>query len=720
VNNHITNPGEKQRWDQGDLRVDYNWNEKNTIFGRYSRQDTVTTRPSTFAPVTLPGITGPVSLGNEDTFAGSSDLHAYHSVLNWVRTLTPTFIMEARMGFNRFALNFLQEGAAPGAQLGEKLGVRGSNQGPNSDGIPIFSPAGYTGIGQTRSLPIIRIENTYHPGVNFTNLRGRHTIKYGADLRRRQVTQYQTNRGNGRFNFGRTFTDNPNNANATGDAMAALILGTANTIEQDFTLFAPGIRIWESNFFVQDDWRVNDRLAINFGVRYEYDTPSTEVTNRWTNYDVVQAKLLISGFNTDSRTGVNGDRNNFAPRLGFAYKIRPGTILRGGAGIFYNPAGSEAVMLRRHRQLPFGPINVIDINQFVANPRRVSDGLPPIPSLNFASAVANPVGNFLAVDPNFRSGIAQQYNLQIQHQLPKDLVFKVGYVGNMGRRLENVYNYNQPIPGAGAPAPRRPLFAQAPGIVNVDFNVSDGLSSYHSLQTTIERRFANGVGFLTAFTWAHSIDNVANQFGGADNGPIPQDRRFRNADRGTSGHDIQRRLVHSMNYELPFGQGRKFSAGNKLLNNIIGNWDTNLIVAAQSGLPFTPVLGTSVSNAGGSRPDRYKSGTIDNPSIARWFDTSFGTAAGGAAWGAPTIFTFGNSARNILRGPGRTNVDFSLFKNFLITENWKLQFRTEIFNLFNHAQFDLPNPNVGTPNAGIITGIVGTPRQMQFALRLSF
>jgi hypothetical protein len=720
VNNHITNPGEKQRWDQGDLRIDYNWNEKNTIFGRYSRQDTVTTRPSTFAPVTLQGITGPVSLGNEDTFAGSSDLHAYHSVLNWVRTLTPTFIMEARMGFNRFALNFLQEGAAAGAQLGEKLGVRGSNQGPNSDGIPIFSPAGYSGIGQTRSLPIIRIENTYHPGVNFTNLRGRHTIKFGADLRRRQVTQYQTNRGNGRFNFGRTFTDNPNNANATGDAMAALILGTANTIEQDFTLFAPGIRIWESNYFFQDDWRVNDRLALNFGVRYEYDTPSTEVTNRWTNYDVVQAKLLISGFNTDSRTGVNGDRNNFAPRLGFAYKIRPGTILRGGAGIFYNPAGSESVMLRRHRQLPFGPINVIDINQFVANPRRVSDGLPPIPSLNFEAAVANPVGNFLAVDPNFRSGIAQQYNLQIQHQLPKDLVFKIGYVGNMGRRLDNSYNFNQPIPGAGAPAPRRPLFAQAPGIVNVDFNVSDGLSSYHSLQTTIERRFANGIGFLTAFTWAHSIDNVANQFGGADNGPIPQDRRFRNNDRGTSGHDIQRRLVHSMNYELPFGQGRKFSAGNKLLNNIIGNWDTNLIVAAQSGLPFTPVLGTSVSNAGGSRPDRYKSGTIDNPTIARWFDTSFGTAAGGAAWGAPTIFTFGNGARNILRGPGRTNVDFSVFKNFLITENWKLQFRTEIFNLFNHAQFDLPNPNVGTPNAGIITGIVGTPRQMQFALRLSF
>ncbi|MFN8942275.1 MAG: carboxypeptidase regulatory-like domain-containing protein [Acidobacteriota bacterium] len=720
INNQITNPGEKQRWDQGDARIDWNWNEKNTVFGRFSRQDTTTTRPSTFAPVRLTGIDTPVSLGNEDTFAGDSALKAYHSVLNWVRMITPTFIMEARMGFNRFALNFVQEGASPGAQLGEKLGVRGSNQGPNSDGIPIFSPAGYTGIGQTRSLPIIRIENTYHPGVNFTNLRGRHTLKFGTDFRRRQLTQYQTNRGNGRFNFGRTFTDNPNNAAATGDAMAALLLGTASVIEQDFTLFAPGIRIWESNFFFQDDWKVNDRLTLNFGVRYEYDTPSTEVTNRWTNFDPVAGRLLISGFNTDAATGVVGDRNNFGPRLGFAYKLRAGTILRGGAGIFYNPAGSEGVMLRRHRQLPFGPINAIDINQFVANPRRVADGLPPIPSLNFQAAVANPVGNFLGVDTRFRSGMAQQYNLQLQQQLPKELVFKVGYVGNMGRRLDSSFNFNQPIPGPGAPAPRRPLIGLAPGVINLDYNVSDGLSSYHSLQSTIERRFASGLGFLFAYTWAHSIDNVPNQFGGADNGPIPQDRRFRNVDRGTSGHDIQHRAVYSMNYELPFGQGRKFSTGSKVLNNIIGNWDTNLIVAAQTGLPFTPVLANSVSNAGGSRPDYYRNAKLDNPTIARWFDTTIGAPGSGSAWGTPTIFTFGNGGRNILRGPGRTNVDFSIFKNFIFRENWKLQFRTEMFNLLNQAQFDLPNPNVGNPNAGIITSIVGNPRQMQFALRLSF
>jgi hypothetical protein len=720
ANNHTSTPKERQNWDQGDGRIDWNWSERNTVFGRYSQQNTATTRPSTFAPVTLPGIDTPVSLGNEDTFAGTSSLKAYHSVLNWVHTFTPTFIMETKMGFNRFNLLFLQEGASPGAQLGEKLGVRGSNQGPNSDGIPIFSPAGYTGIGQTRSLPIIRIENTYQPAVNLTKLAGPHTIKFGADFRRRQVTQYQTNRGNGRFNFGRTFTDDPNNTATTGDAMAAFLLGTANTIEQDFTLVTPAIRIWEANGYIQNDWRATRSLTLNIGLRYEFDTPPTETHDDWTNFDVVTGKLLIAGFNTDSATGVTADKNNFAPRFGFAWQAHSGTVLRGGYGIFYNPAGSESVLLRRHRQLPFGPINVIDINQFVNNPRRVNDGLPPIPNLDPNVVANNPVGNMLAVDPRFRSGYAQQFNLQIQQQLPASLVLKTAYVGNLGRRLDTVYNFNQQVPGSAAPATRRPLFAIAPGVVNVDYNVSDGKSAYHSWQTSLERRFSSGLGFLASYTWGHSIDNVPNQFGGADNGPIPQDRRYRNLDRGTSGFDIKHRFVYAMNYSLPFGKGRRWASDSTALNLIVGGWDTNLIFTKQSGLPFTPVLATSVSNAGGSRPDRYKEGTIDNPSPSRWFDTSFGTPASGAAWGTPAQFTFGNAGRNILRGPGRTNIDYSLFKDFSPLESLRVQFRAEVFNLFNTPQFDLPNPTIGNPNAGTITAIVGNPRQIQLGLRLSF
>jgi outer membrane receptor protein involved in Fe transport len=717
VANQTTNPKDKQRWNQGDVRIDWNWNEKNNVFGRFSRQDTVTTRPSTFAPVNLDGV-GAVSLGNEDTFAGDSSLKSYNSVLTWIHTFTPTLIMDAKMGFNRFNLLFLQEGATVGAQLGEKLGVRGSNQGPLSDGIPIFSPAAYTGIGQTRSLPIFRIENTFHPRVDFTNLRGPHSLKFGLEARRRQITQYQTNRGNGRFNFARTFSDNPNATANTGDAMASFLLGTASTIEQDFTLVFPGFRQTEWALYFQNDWKVNDRLTLNLGIRYEYDTPVVEVANRQTNFDVVTGKLLIAGFNTDAATGVKADRNNLAPRFGFAYRLRGGTVIRGGMGLFYNPAGSENVYMRRHRQLPFGPINAEDINQFNPNPRRVQDGLRPIPNLEFNSVANNPEGGMLSVVPNFRSGYTPQYSFQIQQPLPRDLVFKVGFVGNLGRRLDTTHDFNQPAPGPGAPGPRRPLIQIAPRVVGVTYMTSDGLSNYNSLQASLERRFANGAGFLTAYTWSHAIDNVANAFGGADNGPLPQDRRCRNCDRGNSGFDIRHRLTHSMNYSLPFGKGRKFNIGNKAVDGILGGWDTNLIFTSQTGLPFTPVLATSVSNAGGSRPNRMKVGTRSNPDPFLWFDTSFNSPD--AAWGVPAQFTFGNSARNVLYGPGRINFDWSVFKDFSFTERWKLQFRTEIFNLFNTPQFDLPNPSIGNPNAGRITSIVGNPRQVQFALRFAF
>lgn len=716
--NHVTNPKEAQRWNQGDVRLDWNWNASNTVFGRFSRQDTVTTRPSTFPNSTIPGFDGAVGLGNEDTFAGDSALKAYNSVLSWIRTFTPTFIMEAKMGFNRFNLDFKQEGAAEGAALGDKLGVPRANQGPRSDGIPIFSPSGFTGIGQTRSLPIVRIENAFHPRVDFTNIRGGHTIKFGMEARRRQITQYQTNRGNGRFNFSNTFVNNPNQTANTGDPMASFLLGTASTIEQDFTLVFPGFRQTEWNMYVHNDWRVSNWLTLNVGLRYEYDTPLVEVADRQTNFDVVTGKLLIAGFNTDRATGVRPDRNNLAPRFGFAMRVRPGTVLRGGYGIFYNPAGSENVYMRRHRQLPFGPINVVDINQFVSNPRRVQEGFDPIPLLDFDIVANNPQGGMLAVTPNFRSGYTQQYTLQIQQQMPKDMVVKVGFVGNVGRRLDTTHDFNQPVPGPGAPAPRRPLNSIAPGVVGVTYMTSEGNSNYNSLQASLEKRFAGGLGFLTAYTWAHSIDNVANAFGGAANGPLPQDRRCFSCDRASSGFDIRHRLTNSMNWALPFGKARKWDLGSPVANSIFGGWDTNLIFTSQTGLPFTPTLQASVSNAGGSRPDRLGQGTIANPDPARWFDTSFNTA--GAAWGVPQQFTFGNAGRNILYGPGRINFDWSAFKDFSPSESWRLQFRAEIFNLFNTPQFGLPNAAIGNPNAGLITGIVGNPRQVQLGLRFTF
>ena len=718
VNNHTSILKEKQMWNQGDGRGDWNVSEKDFVFGRYSRQDTTTTKPSTFPNVSLPGLDQPVGLGNEGTFAGDSALVAHHAVLSWTRTITPTFLMDAKMGFNRFNLDYRQEGAVEGARLGEKLGVPNANQGPQANGIPITGMSGYQGIGQTRSLPILRVENTYHPTVTFTNLRGRHTFKYGLDLRRRQLSQFQTNRGSGRFNFDPTFTTNPQATANTGDTMASFLLGTPALIEQDFLLVFPGIRGTEWGGFFQDDWRVSDKLTLNLGIRYEYDTPYTEVANRWTNFDINTGKLLIAGFNTDARAGVTPDKNNWAPRFGFAYKATSSTVVRGGFGVYYNTQGSESVSLRMHRQTPFGPIQTETIDQFSNTPRTMSQGFRPLQNLDPAVVTANPTGSFLAVDPNFKNGYVMQYNLQIQQELPWQLVAKVGYVGNLGRQLDYTYNANQPDPGPGTPASRRPLRFVAPNVVDATYMTSDGRSAYHSLQATMEKRFSSGLSFLTAYTWAHSIDNVPNAFGGAANGPFPQDIRYRNNDRGDSGFDIRHRFTHSMNYELPFGRGKHFSIENGVLNAIAGDWQTNTIFTWQTGLPYTPTLNTSVSNAGGSRPNRLKSGEIDDPTINKWFDTSLGTAD--AAWGVPAQFTYGNAGRNILRGPGRVNLDLSIFKNFKFTEGTNLQFRVESFNLTNTPQFGLPNSAVGSPAAGTITSLVGNPRQVQFALRFAF
>ena len=269
------------------------------------------------------------------------------------------------MGYTRFNLNYTQDGASLGAQLGEKLGVRGSNQGPDSDGIPIFSPSGYTGIGQTRSLPILRIENTFHPTIAVTKITGRHTLKAGFEARRRQMSEFQTNQGNGRFNFDRNFTANPNQAGSTGDAMASFLLGTASTIQQDFLLVWAGIRGLETGSFVQDDWRVTGKLTLNIGLRYEYDLPFSEVGNRWANFDVFSGQMLIAGYNSGANVGVRADGNNFAPRFGFAYQLKPHTVIRGGYGIFYNTKGTGGVVLRLERQLPFGPVNTATIDQFL-------------------------------------------------------------------------------------------------------------------------------------------------------------------------------------------------------------------------------------------------------------------------------------------------------------------------------------------------------------------
>lgn len=711
-NNYLSNTVQNQRWNQGDARLDHQITSRDTFFARYSMQNTETQVPSTYPATTIAGIPGPVNLSDEASFAGTSFQPAKHAVASYVHIVNPRMVNELRGGMNRYRLDYTADQYRPGGQLGNLLGVPNANVTPQEQNLPIFSPANYLGIGQTRSLPIFRRENTFQVIDNMTYTAGKHTFKWGVDYRRRQLTIYQTNQGNGRFNFSPALTDSRQPAGSGGDSMASFLLGYATAINHDYTLNWPGQRGYELGTFFADDWRITRRLTLNLGLRWDYFSPYSEVANRWANFNVQTAKIDVAGRNgVDQNAGIRPYYPNFGPRFGFAYQAGEHTVLRGGFGLFYNPTGSEGGSLRLFRQLPFGLTVAISPGD-VTPGTRVQDGFAPLPTINFSLA-DNPTGAMFAVDQAFRPSYAQQFNFGVEHEIaPLQMVVKATALGNLGRHLYNTYNLNQAVPGPTALNTRRPYFGINPSLSDVNYFATNGLSSYYALQLSVNKRLSHGLSALLGYTWSHAIDNVPLEFGGGAAGPQPQDPRYLNVERGNSNIDLRHRLTLSYIWELPVGKGRALLDRGGILNFVLGGWQTNGILTIQSGLPFSPVLQTSTTNTGtGSRPN-----VVANPvyprTLSRWFDPT--------AFGTPAAYTYGNAGRNILVGPGRWNWDMSLFKDFPIRERLKFQFRAEAFNVFNHPQFGLPNQNIGNAQAGQITSTVGNPRQLQGALRLQF
>ncbi|HVX56884.1 MAG TPA: hypothetical protein VHA37_04075, partial [Candidatus Saccharimonadales bacterium] len=624
-------------------------------------------------------------------------------VADYTHIFGPTLINDFRAGFNRFRVDYTLAGTTPNENLGVELGVPNANPNSFQTGLPIFSPGGYFGIGMSRSLPILRRENTFEELDNVTWTHARHTVKFGVDVRRRQITEYQTNRGNGRFNFSTGFTAQP--GQASGDAIASMLLGYPSLYEQDYLLVWPGMRGIETGLYVADDWRVNSKLTLNIGLRWEYYSPYSEVGNRWANFNPVTDKLMIAGQNGVSSTaGISGDYGDFSPRFGFAYQALAHTVIRGGFGLFYNPNGNGGALLRLDRQLPFGPVLSISPGDQILGPR-VSNGFPPTPTVDL-SVADHPTGNVIGIPGNFKQAYAEQFNLTVEQEVsPIQTLFKVAYVGNLGRRLGNSFNPNQPVPGPGGTTARRPFYNALPTLGDITYYVSDGLSDYHAFQFTAEKRLSAGLTGLVGYTWAHSIDDVSTDFGGGTG--TPQDPRCRFCDRGNSAFDLRQRFTASFTYRLPG------TALKGLVGTMFGGWQFNGILQAQTGLPFTPTLQNSTTNGTGSRPDRVGSGVLSSgQSLQHWFDPT--------AFTTPALYTYGNAGRDILFGPGRTNVDASLFKDFRVIERLTAQFRAEAFNIFNHPQFGQPNATIGNGAVGTITSTVGNPRQLQVALRLVF
>lgn len=712
LNNYASNTIARNNADQGDIRVDEQLTTKDIFFARYSIQNSLNFSPGTYPTTTIPGISRPVALSDEGSFAGTSTTPTQQVGISYVRVITPSIVNDFRVGFSRYRLDYVPADFVENGGLGNALGVPNSNVTPREQNLPIFSPSTYLGIGQTRSLPLYRRENTFQELDNLVITRGKHTIKVGADFRRRQLTIYQTNQGNGRFNFSPAFTDSRNPAGAGGDSAASLLLGLPTLVAHDYTFPFPGIRLNEVGLYAADDWRATKKLTINYGLRWDYFSPPSEAQNRWSNFNLSTGKLDVARRNGTSLTAdVLPFHKDFGPRFGFAYQAFENTVLRGGFGLFYNASGSESINMRLARNIPFGLTSSVSPGDITPG-TTVSQGFPAAPILNLANA-DTPSGLQSSVAPSFRPSYAEQFNLGVEQQFtPLDMVVKVFGVGNLGRRLYNPINANQAIPGPTALVTRRPLYSVNPSLSDVNYAAANGLAEYYSLQVTVDKHLRQGLNALAGYAWSHAIDNVPLEFGGGDAGPSPQDPRFPKADRSNSIIDQRQRFTLSYLWVLPVGKGQRFMDRGGATDFLLGGWQTNGILFSQTGLYFSPVLGTSTTNTGtASRPNQ--NGPVTYPhTLLNWFSSS--------AYSTPAQYTYGNAGRNSLIGPGRTNFDMSLFKSFPVRDEMLFQFRVEAFNIFNHPQFGYPNQTIGSAQVGQVTSIVGTPRNLQASLRFQF
>jgi hypothetical protein len=431
-----------------------------------------------------------------------------------------------------------------------------------------------------------------------------------------------------------------------------------------------------------------------------------------------------STFNTIQTAGYCGDSLscrgladlntlNFGPRVGLAYQLDTKTVLRGGVGLFYGGQGALGANGRQVNNFPFN--RSVTLTAAGANPALIlSNGFPA----GLLQTVGAPPANANWIDwaTHFPEPTVYQWNLTLQREVARGVSLTAAYVGSSSSYLSGSYNWNASPPGTPATAPaRRPI----PQWNNITLQTPFGHSSYHGLNLQMEKRYAAGLTLNAAYTWSHSIDNIGEQFGGPA-GDIQQFTDF-NASRASSGFDVRQRFVVSGVYELPMGKGKPLLNRGGIANAILGGWQMTSILSFQRGLPFSVTVANSLTRLGGNnltdwRADRIGDGAIDNPNQNRWFDaTAFVLPrAADGSW------HYGNGGRNILHADGVGNLDFGLMKIFDIKERLHLQFRAEIFNLSNSPQYANPVVSIDNPDVGKSQAIVNSPRQMQFALRLTF
>ncbi len=669
-----------------DARIDWTASERDSVFARYTSSSRIRDVPGDF---------GGIADGSSTSSWGNSTLKSWATVLGWTHIFGPKLTNDFRFGFVR---NYSYDQQQPFGLNSPSDYIPGVPDNPaTAGGIGITQYVNHTIIGSPAYLPKQQVPQQFQYTDTASWTRGAHFLQFGVDLRAPMRNLYEDqDYMNGGLAFAGVFS---------GDSYTDGLLGYVYQAGLSNVFFVDQ-RLWMASGFAQDDWKITRKLTLNLGLRYDFATPPYSAKNQLANFDPTGSGSLVtaSSGSLSSRSLVQVNGHDFAPRLGAAYSLDDKTVIRGGYGIYYllfKRAGSED-------QLALNPPGLLEVT---LNPNGNKPAL--LLQQGFPSGTLNPANVSLstlhihAMQAASPTPFTQEWSLGFQRELPARMVLTMDYVGTKSSNLDIISDLNQYVPGTTT--------FPYPNFGYLEYSQATGVGHYSGLETSVQRRFNNGLSFEAAYTWSKNTGTTYKQ-------------TFSDA---LSSADVPQRLVLSYLYELPVGHNKMFFHSGAPAA-LLGGWRTSGVYTYSSGLPFTV---TSAGNLS-SDIDIYGNATsLPNVTgsqkivgnVKCWFYTSLNKNCPVLSpnttdpYVLPTTKNpYGNGGINNLRGPHTNVFDFALMRDFDLRERTKLQFRWEVFNLTNSVLFAQPDSGLQDSGVGQITTLAGDPRIMQFALRLSF
>lgn len=729
--NYASSSANTLRNHQGDIKVDYRLSDKDNLSARWSISSMESFGSAAALPIQL---------------TGGQDHPSQSAVINWIRTVSPSVVNEARVAYSRIVIQDrpIDWSGRLGMNGNQDFGIPGGQAIAGVSSVAMGSgmtPLGSSGVMSNTA------DNKFIYYNNLTWQHGRHLTKVGA-----QFTRYQQNRyysGNngvlGLFRYTATYTRLD---------FADFLLDQLSSKGRGALTGAWGHRSWRSALFAQDDWKITQNFTLNLGLRWEYMQPLYEVADRQVNVNTFTGELLYPGRNGANRALYNGYFKQFMPRIGFAWT--PGLfqnkmVVRAGYAYMSFMEGTGA-NLRTTLNPPF--FVETDFSYDPRTPGSITTGFADVVTQNITLDMPRPAGVNVpqlqgrAWDQNLRPQTTSQINFTLEYQFDRSTSLSAAYVGQRGTHLVAPHEANQPLPGQGPFATwpnlnlRRPLINLLPNLGNIALTESSATMDYHSLQMSGRRRLASGLEFIASYTYGKTLTDNLGYYGSAftaGEGAYWQNAYDRRGNRGPAFFDIRHNFTLGGLYNIPVGKGQKFGSGmSRAADLILGGWNLNYTLMTRTGVPITVRAADRTGQAvrGNVRANRYRALVVDHSlrSVDNWFGLPAtrsqvfcpgGVDDGVCAYGQPADGFFGNAGIGTERAPGFFSLDTAIGKRFHVTERHYFEFRTEFFNMFNHVSWAPPaspgNTNVANPaNFGAITSQIQNPRNIQFALKYYF